>query len=133
MDRMIFVNLPVSDVEASTAFYTGLGFSKNPQFSDEVTSCIVVSDTICVMIMEKSRFADFVVGPIADPRAGTSAINCLSAESRSEVDDLLAKAQAGGGKPWKDMMDEGPMYGGSFADPDGHVWEILYMDMSHVG
>jgi predicted lactoylglutathione lyase len=90
----------------------------------------VVSDTIVVMLLARDRFADFVTGEVADPAAGTSVINCLSAASRAEVDDLVGRALAGGGRPWLDPMSEGPMYGGSFADPDGHVWEVLFMEPS---
>jgi predicted lactoylglutathione lyase len=130
MNRMIFVNLPVADLAATKAFYTGLGFSLNPQFSDEQTACVVISDTIVVMALQRERFADFVAGPVGDPAAGTTVINCLSAESPQEVDELVRRALAHGGKPWLDKMQEGPMYGHSFTDPDGHVWEVLHMDQS---
>jgi predicted lactoylglutathione lyase len=130
MNRMIFVNLAVADLDLAKAFYTSLGFGVNEQFSDDQAACIVISDTIYVMLLVRERFGDFVAGPIGDPTAGTSVINCISAGSRAEVDDLLGKALASGGKPWLDLMSEGPMYGGSFADPDGHVWEVLYMDQA---
>jgi hypothetical protein len=129
MDRMIFVNLPVADLEATRRFYTGLGFTLNPQFSDSQTACIVISDTIVVMALQRDRFADFVAGPVGDPATATTVINCLSAASREEVDDLVQRALSGGGKPWLDKMTDGPMYGHSFADPDGHVWEVLHMDL----
>ncbi len=132
MNRMIFVNLPVKDLEAATAFYTGLGFSVNPQFSDEQCTSIVISDTIVVMLLVESRFRDFINGDISNAHESSEVLLCLSAESPQEVDDLVAKALASGGKPWKDLMQEGPMYGHSFADPDGHVWEVLHMDMSQV-
>ena len=128
MNRMIFVNLPVADLDAAKAFYTGLGFGLNPQFSDEQTACVVISDEIVVMALQRDRFADFVAGSVGDPAAGTTVINCLSASSREEVDDLVARALASGGKPWLDKMEMGPMYGHSFTDPDGHVWEVLYME-----
>ena len=128
MNRMIFVNLAVADLEATKAFYTGLGFGLNPQFSDENTACVVISDTIVVMALQRNRFADFVTGPVADPATGTAVISCLSAGSRDEVDDLVGRALASGGKPWLDKMEMGPMYGHSFTDPDGHVWEVLYME-----
>lgn len=129
MNRMIFVNLPVADVTVARAFYTALGFSVNEQFSDENCACIVVSDTIFVMLLAEARFADFVVGETADGRVVTEVINCISAESRAEVDELTSKALSSGGSVWKEKMEEGPMYGTSFADPDGHVWEVLYMEM----
>ncbi len=98
-------------------------------FSDDSCSCIVISDEIYVMALRADRFADFVAGPVGDARQATTVINCLSAESRAEVDALVAKALAGGGQPWLDKMEDGPMYGHSFADPDGHAWEVLYMEM----
>ena len=132
MDRMIFLNLPVKDIDASTAFYTGLGFGVNEMFSDAQTTSIVISDTIVVMLLAAGRFQDFVNGEVGNPQDSTHAIYCLSAESPQEVDDLVARALTGGGKPWKDLMQDGPMYGHSFADPDGHVWEVLHMDMTQV-
>ena len=132
MDRMLFINLPVSDLTAATEFYTGLGFGTNETFSDEHTTSIVISDTIVVMLLTRIRFADFVNGEVGDPAGSTSAIYCLSAGSPQEVDDLVARALAHGGKPWKDLMQDGPMYGHSFADPDGHVWEVLHMDMTQI-
>jgi predicted lactoylglutathione lyase len=129
MSRMIFVNLPVRDLAIARGFYTGLGFSVNDTFSDESAACIVISETIFVMLLNQRRFSDFVTGSVHDDPSSTEVINCLSADSRDEVDDLHSKALAHGGKPWLDPMDEGPMYGRSFTDPDGHVWEVLYMDM----
>jgi predicted lactoylglutathione lyase len=130
MDRMIFVNLPVKDLAASTAFYLGLGFSQNHQFSDDSCSAIVVSDTIVVMLLTEKRFSDFVVGDVVNEKGSTEIINCLSASSSAEVDELHRRALASGGSGWKDLMQEGPMYGHSFTDPDGHVWEVLHMDLS---
>jgi len=133
MERMIFLNLPVEDLSVATSFYTGLGFSVNEMFSDDQVTSIVISDAIVVMLLKRARFADFVVGEVGHPQESTQALYCLSAESNQEVDDLVAKALSSGGKPWKDLMQEGPMYGHSFADPDGHVWEVLHMDMAQVG
>jgi len=130
MDRMIFVNLPVTDLTASKAFYTGLGFRINEQFSDEQTACMVVSDTIYVMLLVNERFADFINGEISDAHRSSEVLLCLTAESRAEVDQLVASALAHGGKPWQPVLEQGPMYGHSFADPDGHVWEVLHMDMA---
>ncbi len=127
MPRMIFLNLAVADLRRATAFYTGLGFTLNPDYSSTECSCLTVSDSIVVMLLTRERFADFTAGPVADPRDGTAAITCLSAASRAEVDDLVARALAHGGTPWLDRMCDGPMYGHSFADPDGHVWELLSM------
>ena len=129
MARQIFVNLPIRDMERSRAFFGALGFSFNPQFSNEQGACMVVSDTIYVMLLTRDRFADFTAGPVGDPQAGTTVINCLSATSRTEVDELVARALGGGGRPWLDKITDGPMYGHSFADPDGHVWELLHMSV----
>ncbi len=127
MPRMIFLNLAVADLARSTAFYTGLGFSLNPDYSSRDCSCVTISETIVVMLLTRDRFADFTAGPVSDPHDGTAAIACLSAGSRAEVDDLVARALRLGGSPWLETMADGPMYGHSFADPDGHVWELLSM------
>lgn len=126
--RMLFVNLPVKDVEVSKRFFGELGFDFNQEFSDDQAACMVVDDNIYVMLLVEDRFRDFINDEIADSSTTTEAINCLSAESREQVDELVEKAVAAGGKRWKPIMEEGPMYGGSFQDPDGHVWELLYMD-----
>lgn len=133
MDRMIFLNLPVDDVAASRRFWTGLGFSVNEEFCDEgSTACIVVSDTIVLMLLERGRFADFTDKQIADTRTSTSVISCLSAASREEVDTLVGAALEHGATEGR-AESEGPMYGRSFEDPDGHLWEVLFMEMAEVG
>lgn len=129
MHRMIFVNLPVSDLAAARAFYEGLGFPVNDMFSDEHVVSVVVSDTICVMLLDHDRFAAFTPLPVADARTSTQVLHCLSATSRAEVDDLVARALAAGGTEFRGVQEDGPMYGRSVADPDGHVWEILHMDL----
>jgi predicted lactoylglutathione lyase len=129
---MVFINLPVKDLAVATSFYTGLGFSVNEMFSDNQTTSIVISDTIVVMLLVEDKFKDFINGEVGNSHESTQAIFCLSADSRDEVDQLVSKALVSGGKPWKDLMEEGPMYGHSFADPDGHVWEVLHMDMSQI-
>lgn len=129
MNRMLFINLPVRDLDTTKAFYTGLGFEINENFTDENAACIVISDAIFVMALTRPRFAEFVVGEVGDPASSTSVINSLSTSSRDEVDDLVSRALASGGKPWRDPMDEGFMYGHSFADPDGHVWEVVFMQI----
>ncbi|MBW9087251.1 VOC family protein [Rhizobium wenxiniae] len=128
--RMIFVNLPVANLQASTAFYTALGFNKNPDFSDDTATCMVVSEQIYVMLLTHDKFRMFINGDISDARKTKEVLNCLSASSRDEVDDFKAKALAAGGGEWKPNMEMGPMYGCSFQDLDGHVWEVMYMDMS---
>jgi predicted lactoylglutathione lyase len=132
--RWIFVNLPVTDLAAAKAFYGGLGFGFNEQFSDERTASVVVADNIVVMLLTRDRFADFVPAAdrIGDPSRSTTVLNALSADSREEADDLLARALASGGKPWMPAQDHGFMYGVSFTDPDGHVWEAVWMDPTAV-
>ncbi|MCW2682504.1 MAG: putative glyoxalase/bleomycin resistance protein/dioxygenase [Blastococcus sp.] len=130
--RMIFVNLPVTDLDRSKAFYAGLGFGFNEQFSDDRTASVVISEQIVVMLLTRDRFADFLPGAMGDPSRATSVINALSAESREEADEMLARALASGGKPWQPAQDHGFMYGTSFTDPDGHVWETVWMDPTAV-
>ena len=130
--RYIFVNLPVADLDRAKAFYGGLGFTFNEQFSDERTASVVIDENIVAMLLTRDRFADFVPGTVGDPAQATSVINALSATSREEADDLLAKALASGGKPWQPAQDHGFMYGTSFTDPDGNVWETVWMDPAAI-
>ncbi|MDP8968099.1 MAG: VOC family protein [Actinomycetota bacterium] len=127
MPRMIFVNLPVKDLEASKAFFGELGFSFNPEFSDEHAACMVIDDNIFAMLLTEPRFKDFINGEIADP-ATTEVLTALSAASREEIDATVAKALAAGGREWKPVMEMDSMYAHSFEDLDGHVWELVYME-----
>ncbi|WP_299953056.1 VOC family protein [uncultured Modestobacter sp.] len=126
--RTIFVNLPVTDLARATAFYSALGFARNEQFSDETAAALVVEENIMVMLLTREKFAGFLPGPMGDPAEATSVMHALSATDRAECDDLLARALAAGGKPWQPAMDHGFMYGTSFTDPDGNVWETVWMD-----
>jgi predicted lactoylglutathione lyase len=126
VNRMIFLSLAVADVEVSRAFYAGLGFPVDPGPADGATACVVVSDTLVVMVLQRDRFADLLAGPVGDPATGTTSITSLSAESPGEVDDLVERALRHGGRPWLDKVVDGPVYGHSFTDPDGHVWEVLH-------
>lgn len=130
MAQLIFINLPVQDLERSKAFYTALGFQINPQFTNEDAACVVISDTIYVMLLTHSFFQRFTHKEIADASRSTEVLNCLSAESRAGVDTLMQKAGEGGGRVARPVKDEGFMYGGAFEDPDGHIWEVMWMDMS---
>ncbi len=125
MPRMIFVNLPVSSPAASREYFGQLGFRFNAEFSDENCACLQVEDNIFVMLLQEEFFRTFITGDIADPSVTESTI-CLMASSREEVDETVARAIAAGGKPWKPAFADGPMYGGSFQDPDGHVWELMH-------
>jgi len=124
---MIFVTLPVRDLPASRAFYEALGFSINEHSSDGHTAAVVVDDNIVVKLLMRESF------PVAlgDPSAGPTVVNCLTVEDRPQVDDLVAKALAAGGTALPAEDDETTCTG-SFADPDGHVWQITWMDQLHV-
>jgi predicted lactoylglutathione lyase len=125
---MIFVNLPVKSAAKSKEFFAGLGFSFNADFSDDRTVCVVVEENIFVLLQEESRFKDFINGDISDATAATEVLNCLTCDSREQIDEMLAKALAAGATPWKPATAQGPMYGASFQDLDGHVWELVHMD-----
>jgi uncharacterized protein len=130
MAKMIFVNLPVSDVARATAFYEAVGAVKNPQFCDHTTSCMVFSDTIYAMLMSHERFNQFTSKKIADTRTSCEVLLCLSADSRAEVDDIVTRAaNAGGVLDPSPIDDYGWMYGRSFEDPDGHGWGVNWMDL----
>jgi predicted lactoylglutathione lyase len=130
--RMIFVNLPVTDLQRAKAFYAALGFQNNAQFTDETAAAMVIEENIVAMLLTREKFASFVAGQVGDPAQATSVLNALSAGSREEVDDTFARAIAAGGKPWLPAQDHGVMYGTSFSDPDGNVWETTWMDPSTV-
>ncbi|PII38496.1 glyoxalase [Sinorhizobium meliloti CCBAU 01290] len=127
--RMIFVNLPVKDLKASRSFFSALGFTFNEQFSDETAACMVIDDNIFAMLLTEPKFRSFIVGEISDTAKGTEVITALSARA-VRMRRLFDKAIAAGGKPWKPASDYGFMYGISFQDLDGHVWEFMWMDMS---
>lgn len=129
MSRMIYVNLPVGDLARATAFYTALGAEKQAQFSDETASGMSFSDCIHVMLLTHDKFRQFTPRPIADARAATEVLLCLSADNRDAVDAMVAKAEtAGGSADPAPKMDHGFMYGRSFEDPDGHIWEVVWLD-----
>jgi uncharacterized protein len=128
MATAIFVNLPVSDVQRSSSFFTALGYTINPQFSDDSTACVVFSDTIYAMLLAEARFKDFTPKVVADAHTATEAIICLGAASRHDVDRIADAALANGGSRVLDLQDHGFMYGRSFTDPDGHIWEVMWMD-----
>lgn len=129
MPKMIFVNLPVSDLERATAFYQSVGAEKNERYCDETASCMVFSDTIYVMLLTHDKFRQFTPKKIADAKEVSEVLICLSADSREAVDAMVAKAGAAGGKTDPGpTMDYGFMYGRSFEDPDGHIWEVMWMD-----
>lgn len=132
MSRLLFLNLPVRDLDASVAFFTKLGFEFNPKFTDESATCMIVSDQAYVMLLVEPRFAEFATKPVADARTTTEALICVSADSREGVDAFADAALAAGGSPAKDPQDFGFMYGRSFQDLDGHHWEVMWMDPAAV-
>jgi predicted lactoylglutathione lyase len=132
MPRLIFVNIPVTDIPRSRAFYEGIGFTINEQFSDATTACVVVSDTIYVMLLNHERFQGFATKPLADPATATAVLIALTEDSREAVDRITAAALAHGGTEPKPAQDLGFMYGRTFHDPDGNVLESVWMDPAAV-
>jgi predicted lactoylglutathione lyase len=130
MSSMIFVNIPVRDLAASMAYYKALGFEHNPEFTDETAACIVISDTIFVMVLTHAKFKEFSPLPIPDPKAETQALYALSRDSRDAVDAIAEAGLKAGGREVRDRQDMGFMYSRAVADVDGHVWEYVWMDMS---
>jgi hypothetical protein len=127
---MIFVNLAVDDLDRSVEFFTELGFTFDQRFTDETATAMIVNDQAVVMLLVKDRFADFTKKQLVDSTSQTEAIVALSAESREDVDDFTEKALAAGGSQANDPIEMDFMYGRSFQDPDGHQWEIIWMDPS---
>ena len=130
MSKLIFVNLPVADLPAARAFYEAIGAVNNPQFTDETGACMVFSETIHVMLLTHDKFAQFTSKRIADAHQTSEVLLCVSADSREAVDDVTGKALAAGGREPRDAQDYGFMYSRSFEDPDGHIWEPMWMDMA---
>lgn len=131
MSKLIFVNLPVSDLPRATAFYEAVGARRNEQFCDGTASCMVFSDTIHAMLLTHDKFRSFTPRKIADAREVSEVLICISADSRQEVDDMVARASDAGGKADPaPKQDHGFMYGRSFEDPDGHIWEVMWMDVA---
>ncbi len=130
MSKLIFVNLPVADLDRSVAFYEAIGAVKNPQFSDETAACMVFSDVIHVMLLTHDKFRQFTPKRIADSHETSEVLICISAESREAVDHVTENALAAGGREPREPQDYGFMYGRSFEDLDGHIWEPMWMDLA---
>jgi predicted lactoylglutathione lyase len=128
----IFVNLPVKDLNKTVEFFTKLGFTFNPQFTDENATCMIVGKDIFVMLLVEKFFKTFTKKETSDTTKNTEAIVALSAQSREEVDQMMEKVVNAGGKEARDPQDHGWMYGRSFEDINGHLWEIFYMDESSM-
>ncbi|MGE0665477.1 MAG: VOC family protein [Sphingomonadales bacterium] len=131
MSKMIFINIPVTDLARSTAFYESVGAVRNAQFSDETASSMVFSDAIHVMLLTHEKFSFFSPRRIPDAHETAQMLLCISADSREDVDQMVARADQGGGTadPCA-LQDHGFMYGRSFEDPDGHIWEVMWMDVA---
>lgn len=130
MERQIFINLPVSNITTSAAFYAALGAARDERFCDGSTAMMRFTDTITVMLLEQERFASFTPKQIADARTHSEVLLCLSCADRAEVDKLVdIAAWAGGRADPGPSQDYGFMYGRSFEDPDGHIWEAVWMDV----
>jgi len=132
MHKQIYVNLPVKDLARSRAFFSSLGFEFNAQFSNDQGACMIIGENIFAMLLSEPFFQGFTSKPIANARETTEVLTCLSCESREEVDALVAKALAAGGRAPNPKQDHGFMYGHGFEDLDGHVWELSYMDMGAI-
>jgi uncharacterized protein len=132
MYNKIFVNLPVADLNQSIEFFTRLGFSFNPQFTDETATCMIVSDDIFIMLLTYDKFKAFTPKDICDATRSTEVLLCLSCATREEVDEMVRKAVAAGGTTYNEPQDHGFVYGHGFQDPDGHIWELIYMEPSSI-
>jgi hypothetical protein len=130
MAKQVFINLAVKDLQKSMDFYTALGFSNNPQFSDDTGKCMVWSENIFVMIMTHEKFTSFATKPIADTKSNLAGLFSLSVDTVDEVNSILSKGLDAGGKEPTEMRDYGFMQQRTIEDFDGHTWEVFYMDMS---
>ena len=128
MASKMFVNLPVKDLKKSVDFFTKLGFSFNPQFTDETATCMIVSEENFVMLLTEKKFRTFTPKPVCDATKSTEVLVALSLDSVKEVEEIVRKAVAAGGSIYNEPQDHGFMYQHGFQDPDGHIWEFFYMD-----
>lgn len=128
MATKIYVNLPVKDLQRSVRFFQAMGFGFRPQLSDESTACMAISDDIFAVLLTEAKFRDVVRRPVADTARMTEVLTCLSVESRTRVNQLVDRALAQGGREMREPEDHGFMFGRSFSDLDGHIWEVIYMD-----
>ncbi len=130
MVQQLFVNLPVKNLTKTVEFFTALGFTFNPKFTDESATCMIVSEHIMVMLLVESRFQEFTPKKICDSRKSTEVLNALQVETREQVAELVDKAIAAGGKTYAVPKDHGFMLQHGFEDLDGHIWEVFWMDLA---
>ena len=127
MHSQIFVNLPVKDLKRSVGFFTNLGYTFNPTFTDENATCMIVGENLFVMLLVEKFFGSFTSKAIVDTSKATEVLTCVSCDGKAQVDDLVAKARAAGGKVPRQAQDHGFMYSHGYEDPDGHTWELVHM------
>src|SRR5512132_2863269 len=132
MATKIFVNLAVKDLDKSIAFFKRLGFTFNPQFTDQTAACMVITNDIYAMLLTHPKLKEFTQKNIADAHKTTEVLTCFSFDSKDKVDEVVDTAVAAGGTEAREPQDYGFMYGRSFNDLDGHIWEIIWMDPSHI-
>jgi predicted lactoylglutathione lyase len=132
MGTKIFVNLAVKDLKRSRDFFAKVGFTFNPQFTDQTAACMIISDDIFAMLLTEEKFKEFTKKEIADATKTTEVLTCLSMDSKEKVNSIVDTALKAGATEAREPMDYGFMYGRSFNDLDGHIWEIIWMDPSHV-
>jgi uncharacterized protein len=132
MAKQIFINLPVKDLKNSMTFFEKLGFSFNMQFTDDNAACMIIGENIYAMLLLEKFFKTFTNKEISDAKKTTEVLIAVDAESRQAVDEMIKKAVEAGGSTYRNPQDNGWMYGHSFADLDGHQWEVLYMDESQI-
>ncbi|MCS3505336.1 MULTISPECIES: VOC family protein [Achromobacter] len=132
MHKQIFVNIAIGDMQKSQDFFKKLGFTFNPDFTNEQGACMVISDDIYAMLLTRDFFQGFTGKPLVDAKEATEVLICLSCESRAEVDDLVARARAAGGTVPREPQDHGFMYAHGFEDLDGHIWELVHMAPGEV-
>jgi len=128
MATQIFVNLPVKDLDRSKAFFAKLGYSFNPKFTDATAACMVITEDIYAMLLTETKFKEFTSKPIANAKEATEVLVCLSQESKAKVNEIVDAAVRAGAVEARSAMDHGFMFGRSFHDLDGHIWEIIWMD-----
>ena len=132
MATKIFVNLPVKDLTRSMAFFSNLGYTFDSRFTDETAACLVISNDIYAMLLTEAKFLEFTPKPLCDATKSTEVLICLSCNSRAEVDDRVRKAVAAGGATYNEPQDHGFMYAHGFQDLDGHIWELVYMELGAI-
>jgi predicted lactoylglutathione lyase len=130
MHKQIYVNLPVADLKKSRAFFSELGYSFEPRFTNDQAACLIIGENIYAMLLAQPFFQGFTAKTIIDAKTHVETLTCLSCESRAEVDEIVAKAVRAGGTAPRPVQDYGFMYGHGFDDLDGHAWEFMYMDTS---